>query len=214
MSQIVAVHGVDSTIAYLRRFERDLYKEIRKELITAAKPTVRAVAAEFPSQPWDSSRGVKWTKYGRTERGRKPAGAAGASFPRYEVRKVRAGVKADTGSSRRRSDGTYTILRIKQTNAAGSIYDLAKNQQTLQPDRGSFVKNLNRAKRGQPNSRVMWPTVTKRLPELIMETEKILRKIEGMYSAEIASDTMRRQAQSVRASTQVRNALGQFGKVL
>lgn len=213
MSQIVAVHGVDSTIAYLRRFEKDLYKEIRKELITAAKPTVRAVAAEFPSQPWNSKRGVHWTKYGRTERGRKPAGAAGSSFPRYQVAKVRRGVKADTGSSRRRSDGTYTILRIKQTDAAGSIYDLAKNQQTLTPDRGSFVKNLNRAKRGQPNSRVMWPTVTKHLPELIGETEKILRKIEGKFSAEIAADTMRRQAQSARASQQVRTAAGKFGKV-
>ena len=211
MSQIVAVHGVSSTLSYLRRFERDLYKNIRKELIKSAQPTVRVVAANFPKQPWDSKRGVNWTKYGRTERGRKPAGASGASFPRYQMAKVRRGVKADTGSSRRRLDGTYTILRIKQVDAAGAIYDLAKNQQTLQPDRSSFVKNLNRAKRGQPNSRVMWPTVEKQLPSLIVETEKIIRKIEGLYTAEIAADTGRRAAQSARATKQVRNALGQFG---
>lgn len=214
MSQIVAVHGVDSTIAYLRRFEKEMYKEIRKDLIKSAQPTVRAVAAEFPTQPWSASKPIGWTKYGRTQRGRKPAGAAGASFPRYQASKVRRGVKADTGSSRRRSDGTYTILRIKQTDAAGAIYDLAKNQQTVNPDRGSFVKNLNNAKRGQPNSRVMWPTVQKNLPALMLDVEKILSKIEGMYSAEIAADTMTRQAQSARASKQVRNALGQFGRVL
>lgn len=214
MSQIVAVHGVSSTLAYLRRFEKDLYKNIRKELIKSAQPTVRVVAANFPKEPWQSKRGVKWTRYGRTERGRKPAGASGASFPRYQMAKVRRGVKADTGSSRRRLDGTYTILRIKQVDAAGAIYDLAKNQQTLQPDRSSFVKNLNKSKRGQPNSRVMWPTVEKQLPSIIVETEKILRKIEGLYSAEIAADTGRRTAQSARASKQVRNALGQFGKAL
>lgn len=212
MSQIVAVHGVDSTIAYLRRFEKDLFKEIRKDLVKSAQPTVRAVAAEFPNQPWKASGRVKWTRYGRTERGRKPAGSAGASFPRYQITKVRRGVKADVGSSRRRSDGTYTILRIKQTDAAGSIYDLAKNQRTMQPDRGSFVKNLNRSKRGQPNSRVMWPEVQKHMPQLIIATEKILRRIEDMYSAEIAADTIRRQAQSVRAGSQMRNALGQFGR--
>lgn len=212
MAQIVAVHGVQSTISYLRRFEKDLYKNIRKELVQSAQPVVRAVAREFPNQPWDAGRGVNWTKYGRTERGRKPAGAAGASFPRYQITKVRRGVKADTGSSRRRSDGTYAILRIKQTDAAGAIYDLAKNQQTMQPDRKSFVKQLNRARRGKPNSRVMWPTVEKELPAIIVQVEKILDKIENLYTAEIAADTMRRQAQSARSSVQVRRATGQFGK--
>jgi len=212
MAQIVAVHGVQSTIAYLRRFEKDLYKSIRKELVQSAQPVVRAVAREFPKEPWDSTGGVNWTKYGRTERGRKPAGASGASFPRYQITKVRRGVKADTGSSRRRMDGTYAILRIKQTDAAGSIYDLAKNQRTTVPDRGSFVKQLNGARRGTPNSRVMWPTVEKNLPTIIVQVEKILDKIENLYTAEIAADTMRRQAQSARASAQVRRATGQFGK--
>jgi len=214
MSQIVAVHGVDSTLAFLRRFDRELFQNIRKELIGSAQPLVRAVAAEFPAQPWSAEKGVNWTKYGRTQRGRKPPGTSGASFPRYQISKVRKGVKADTGSSRRRSDGTYTILRIKQTDAAGAIYDLAKNQQTLTPDRKSFVKNLNRAKRGQPRSRVMWPTVTKNLPLIMVEVDRIVEKIEGMYSAEIAADTALRQGRSARASVRVRSATGQFGKMV
>lgn len=210
MAQITAVHGVQSTIQYLQRFERDVFKEIRKELIDSAKPIVIAVQGEFPKQPWDSKRGVNWAKYGRTQRGRKAPSASGASFPRYQQSKVKRSVKADTGSSRRRSDGTYTILRIKQTDAAGSIYDIA--QQTRTANAASFITNLNNTKRGKPNSRVMFPTVIKQMPKVLANVMKILDKVEARYSAEIASDTQTRAAQSARAKNQLRNVLGQFGK--
>ena len=210
MAQITAVHGVQSTIQYLQRFEREVFKEIRKELIDSAQPIVLAVQNEFPKEPWDSKRGTNWAKYGRTQRGRKSPDSAGASFPRYQQAKVKRGVKADTGSSRRRSDGTYTILRIKQTDAAGSIYDLAKNTKTA--NAASFITNLNKTKRGQPNSRVMFPTVIRAMPKVIQNVMNILNKIESQYSVEIANDTQSRAAQSKRASSQVRNVLGQFGK--
>lgn len=210
MAQITAVHGVQSTIQYLQRFEREVFKEIRKELIDSAQPIVVAVQGEFPKQPWDSKRGVNWAKYGRTQRGRKAPSASGASFPRYQQSKVKRGVKADTGSSRRRSDGTYTILRIKQTDAAGSIYDIA--QQTRTANAASFITNLNKTKRGQPNSRVMFPTVIKQMPKVLANVMKILDKVESRYSAEIAADTQTRAAQSARANNQLRNVLGQFGK--
>jgi len=210
MAQITAVHGVQSTIQYLQRFEREAFKEIRKQLIDSAQPIVLAVQNEFPKEPWDSKRGTNWAKYGRTQRGRKSPDSAGASFPRYQQSKVKRGVKADTGSSRRRSDGTYTILRIKQSDAAGSIYDLAKNTKTV--NAASFITNLNNTKRGQPNSRVMFPTVEKALPKVIQNVMRILDKVEAQYSMEIASDTKSRAAQSKRANSQVRNVLGQFGK--
>lgn len=212
MAQIVAVHGVQSTVQYLRRFEKEAYKKIKKELIKSAKPTVEAVKREFPKQPWDSKNGVNWTKYGRTERGRRPEGSSGAGFPRYQQSLVKQGVKADDGSRRRRSDGTYSILRIKQTYAAGVIYDLAKENRTAGKE--SFVKNLNKKKRGKPNSRVMWPTVQKHLPFLTKNVDHILKDLESQFSDEIAADSQRRLAQSRRASSATRNALGQFGKVV
>jgi hypothetical protein len=125
---------------------------------------------------------------------------------------VRSGVKADDGSRRRRSDGTYTILRIKQTYAAGAIYDLANKTRTTGAE--SFVKNLNKAKRGKPKSRVMWGTVQKHIPQLTKDVENILRSLESRFSAEIAADTASRLAQSRRASSQSRNVLGQFGKLM
>jgi hypothetical protein len=121
-------------------------------------------------------------------------------------------VKADDGSRRRRSDGTYTILRIKQTYAAGAIYDLANKTRTTGAE--SFVKNLNKAKRGKPKSRVMWGTVQKHIPQLTKDVENILRSLESRFSAEIAADTASRLAQSRRASSQSRNVLGQFGKLM
>lgn len=197
---------------YLRQFEKEAYADIKKQMIKRAKPTVDSVKREFPKDPWASSRGVQWSKYGRTERGRKSPDAAGASFPRYQHNKVKAGVKADDGSRRRRSDGTYTILRIKQTNSAGSIYDLAQNTQTSGKE--SFIKNLNSQKRGKPTSRVMWPTVKKHLPQITRDVDDILKVLERRFSAEIAADGERRLASSKRASGQARNILGQFGKAL
>jgi len=101
---------------------------------------------------------------------------------------------------------------VKQTDAAGAIYDLAKNAQSAAGT--SFVRNLTNAKRGQPRSRVMWPTVTKNLPLIMVEVDRIVEKIEGMYSAEIAADTALRQGRSARASVRVRSATGQFGKMV
>jgi hypothetical protein len=210
MAQIVAVHGVQATVQYLRRFEKEAYKDIKKQMILRAKPTVQAVRKEFPKDPWSSSRGVNWTKYGRTERGRKSPGDAGASFPRYQQSRVKAGVKADDGSRRRRADGTYTILRIKQTDSAGSIYDLAKNNKTRGKE--SFVRQLNKSKRGKPNSRVMWSTVQKHIPKLTRDVDMILQRLESKFTTEIALDGERRLAASKRASVQTRNVLGQFGK--
>lgn len=210
MAQVVAVHGIQSTIQYLQRFEREVFNDVKKDLIKQAQPLVQRVASEFPDKPFDTSGTNHWVKYGRTERGRKSADSAGPSFPRWQATKVRRGVKADTGARRRRSDGTYTILRIKQTDAAASIFDLAKNT-NVSGFGENFVKLLNTKMRGKPQSRVMYPTVEKNLTMVIGQVERILAKIEKRYSAEIASDTMMREAASARAKLRTRNVLGQFG---
>lgn len=209
MAQVIAAYGVQSTLAYLRRFERDAYKDIQKELKVASKPLTKIVSDSFPTSPWQSSKGVNWTKYGRTARGRKPNNEAGATFPRYQIAKVRRGVSADAGSSRRRTDGSYNILRIKQSNAAGSIYDMAKKSRSTQ--HRSFVDNLNKAKKGKPNSRIMHPVVEKNKHLIMKDVNKIMEKVEARFSAQIAADQYQRNQASMRAMSQARNALGRFG---
>jgi hypothetical protein len=44
------------------------------------------------------------------------------------------------------------------------------------------------------------------------EITQVIDAIGKRFTAEIASETERRNAQSVRASSQVRTALGRFGK--
>lgn len=205
------VHGIKPVLEFLRTMEPAIYKETVKEIKTAADPLRAKVAQAFPDKPWDSAKPVNWMRYGRTTRGRKVNDTPGADFPKYDSKKVRAGVKVQVGGRKVRRTNSYPILRIKQTDAAGSVFDLAtKNASGTQAGQ-QFVQNLN--KTGTP-SRVMWREVEKNYGLIEHAISVILDKIGKQFTAQIATETNRRNAQSVRASKQTRNALGQFGKSL
>jgi hypothetical protein len=200
------VHGVAPVLQALKQLEPELYKAISADLKNKAEPMRAYVAAGFPDKPYPSSTGViNWTKYGRTTRGRKSANSAGSSFPKYDGKKARKGVTVQVGGRKVRRTNSYPILRIKQSDAAGSVYDLAKNE----VKNSQFVKNL--AKAGDP-SRVMWRRTKASFPMVEKEITQVIDAIGKRFTAEIASETDRRNAQSVRASSQVRTALGRFGK--
>jgi len=199
------VHGVAPVLQALKQLEPELYKAISADLKNKAEPMRAYVAAGFPDKPYPSSSTINWTKYGRTTRGRKSPNSAGSSFPKYEGKKARKGVTVVVGGRKVRRTNSYPILRIKQSDAGGSIYDLAKNA-----DKNSqFVMNL--AKSGDP-SRVMWRRTKASYPMVEKEITKVIDDIGKRFTAEIASETDRRNAQSVRAGSQVRTALGRFGK--
>ena len=200
------VHGVAPVLQSLKQLEPELYKAISADLKNKAEPMRAYVAAGFPDKPYPSATGViNWTKYGRTTRGRKNAGASGSSFPKYDGKKARKGVTVQVGGRKVRRTNSYPILRIKQSDAGGSIWDLAKNEKK----NSQFVKNL--AKAGNP-SRAMWRRTKASFPMVQNEIEKVIDDIGRRFTTEIAAETDRRNAQSVRASSQVRTALGRFGK--
>lgn len=214
MPVFMGVHGVGPTLEVLRKLEPALYKSIASEMKSTATPVVAAVKGAFPLEPWSttSRRGNQWSKYGRTKKGRKPSDEVGASFPKYDISGIRQGVSAQVGGRKIRrgpNAGAYPILRIRQTNAAGQIYDLAKLNRTT--GRESFVKNLN--SEGSP-SRIMWPTVTRALPLIMTKLNMTIGKVEREFTAEIASETALRQTRSTNSARQARNALGQFGRFL
>jgi hypothetical protein len=202
----VAVENIRPVLETLRLWEPTMYKAVQKDIKDTAYFVVANTAHAFPAQPWTSRRGVNWTKYGRTQRGRRPKGGAGAEFPRYKLSDVRKGVDAKVGGRKRR-DGSYPIVTIRQKNAGGQIYDLALNNQKLGKE--SFVRNLNAMK---APSRVMWPTVLKYKPRLEKKVEIIIKRVEREFSLQIAMEAQRRANLSISASRQSRNALGQFGK--
>lgn len=207
------VHGVAPVLESLRILERETYKMIEADLKNATEPLRVAVANDFPDKPWKSSTGViNWTKYGRTRRGRKPKGAAGASFPKWDSKKVKKGVQVKVGGRKVKRTNSFPILRVVQSDAAGSIWDLAKTQRGAGTVGKQFVNNLN-TNPTQP-SRVMWKSVAKNLPMVEKKIYKIIDDIGKRFSAQIASQTDKRNAQSVRVSKQARTALGRFGKAL
>ena len=202
------VHGVAPVLQALRQLEPELYKGIVAQLKDDTNDLRMAVANQFPDKPWQSSTGViNWTRYGRKKRGRRPNGEGGANFPRWEAKKVKRGVSVQVGGRKVRRTNSYPILRVKQSDAAGSVFDLAKNGNS---DAGmQFVNNLKSA--GTP-SRVMWKSVEKFYPLVQAKVMRTINAITNSMTAEIAAETHKRNAQSIRASQQVRTALGRFGK--
>jgi hypothetical protein len=198
------VHGVAPVLQALRQLEPEMYKQIVDQLKTDTNDLRLAVAGSFPDKPWQSSTGViNWTRYGRKKRGRKTKGEGGASFPKWEAGKVKRGVTVQVGGRKIRRKNEYPILRVKQSDAAGAIYDLANKSDS---DAGAkFVSNLQ----GDP-SRVMWPSVKRFYPLVQTKVERTLDVIGKRFTHEIALSTERSNAQSIRAMKQSRNILGQF----
>jgi len=206
------VHGIAPVLQTLRQLEPETYKMIVADLKNNTNDLRLAVANDFPDKPWKSSTGnINWTKYGRTKRGRKLNNTAGADFPKWDSKKVKRGVTVQVGGRKVRRTNSYPILRIKQSDAAGSVFDLAKNQRGSGQVGAQFVKNLNAT--GTP-SRVMWKSTAKHYPLVENKVMRIIGDIGKRFTAQIAMETDRRNAQSVRASKQMRNALGRFGKAL
>lgn len=204
----VAVENVKPVLETLRLWEPTMYKEVQKEIVSEGKFIAEEIKFKFPKEPWLSKKGViNWTRYGRIDRGRKPTGATGASFPRYRISDVQKGVRAKAGGRKRR-DGSYPILTLQQRNAAGMIYDLATLNRTIGKE--SFVKNLNKT---SAPSRVMWPTVLRHERRINYKVNKIIERVEKQFSVQISLETQRRQNASIRAARQTRNVLGQFGRL-
>jgi hypothetical protein len=206
------VHGVQPVLQALRQLEPDLYKILVADLKNNTNDLRLAVANDFPDKPWKSSTGnINWVKYGRTKRGRKMNDTAGADFPRWDSKKVKRGVTVQVGGRKVRRTNSYPILRIKQSDAAGSVFDLAKNQRGAGSVGQQFVRNLNAT--GTP-SRVMWKSTKKNYPLVEHKVMRIVDNIGKRFTVQIANETAKRNKQSIQASGQIRNALGRFGKAL
>jgi hypothetical protein len=206
------VHGIQPVLQSLRQLEPELYKIIVADLKNSTNDLRLAVANDFPDKPWKSSTGnINWVKYGRTKRGRKMNDTAGADFPRWDSKKVKRGVTVQVGGRKVRRTNQYPILRIKQSDAAGSIYDLATKQRGSGSIGQQFVKNLNAT--GTP-SRVMWKSTKKYYPLVENKVMRIVDNIGKRFTVQIANETAKRNKQSMQAASQTRNALGRFGKAL
>jgi hypothetical protein len=172
----VDVYGVRETLAELRKYEREAYNIIEKDLKTSAKPAADAVGREFPNEPL-----LNW----HTSGGRKGK----ARLPEYNGASAKNKVRVAVSTKKPTGIGQHGLIRLQQSDAGGQVYDTAGSN--IGAGRGAgasagqkFVTNLDKhlrvkTKQGKYRSRVMYPATEKHLPLIEKAVEVSIRKIDG-----------------------------------
>lgn len=142
------VVGLNSTMSTLKKADKVLYKEARKEVIKSADPIIRTARSRL----LDSSPGNWGAWRGGYSRGKASRGI------RAQLRNERvAGYK-----------GRQTIFRVVQNNAGGAIYDNAGSRGNYSPPvaRGAAFVDLLSRRSGFRAQRSLWPAALKHRSEV------------------------------------------------
>jgi hypothetical protein len=170
------VYGVRETLAELRKYEREAYNIIEKDLKLSAQPAAAAVGGEFPVEPL-----MNW----HTSGGRKGK----SRLPQYNGSTAKSKVRVAVSTKKPTGIGQHGLIRLQQSDAGGQVYDTAGSN--IGAGRGSgasagqkFVANLDKhlrvkTKQGKYRSRVMYPATEKHLPLIEKAVEASIRKIDG-----------------------------------
>jgi hypothetical protein len=172
----VDVYGVRETLAELRKYERQAYVTIEKDLKTSAKPAADAVGREFPDEPL-----LNW----HTSGGRKGK----ARLPEYNGASAKNKVRVAVSTKKPTGIGQHGLIRLQQSDAGGQVYDTAGSNIGAARGFGAsagqkFVANLDKHLRvktrtGKYRSRVMYPATEKHLPLIEKAVEVSIRKIDS-----------------------------------
>jgi hypothetical protein len=172
----IDAYGVRETLAELRKYEREAYTTIEKDLKLSAKPAADAVGREFPDEPL-----MNW----HTAGGRKGK----ARLPEYNGASAKNKVRVAISTKKPSGIGKHGLIRLQQSDAGGQVYDTAGS--ATGGSRGSgasagqkFVANLDKhlkvkSKAGKYRSRVMYPATEKHMPLNEKAVEISIRKIDG-----------------------------------
>lgn len=171
----VDVYGVRETLAELRKYERETYNIIEKDLKTSAQPAADAVGKEFPDRPLRN-----WHRSG---------GRRGASrMPPYTA-SAKSKVRVAVSTKKPTGIGQHGLIRLQQMDAGGQVYDSAGSaisggQGSMASAGQRFVSNLDKhlntkSRQGKYRSRVMYPATKKNLPLIEKAVEISIRKING-----------------------------------
>lgn len=176
MTMKIDVYGVRETLLELRKYERQAYTIIEKDLKLSAKPAADAVGREFPDEPL-----MNWHTSG-DRKGK-------ARLPQYNGAAAKSKVRVAVSTKKPTGVGQHGLIRLQQSDAGGQVYDTAGSN--IGAGRGSgasagqkFVANLDKhlktkTKQGRYRSRVMYPATEKHLPLIEKAVEISIRKIDG-----------------------------------
>lgn len=174
----IQFYGINQTLRYLKEYENDLYKTLRKDLVTKAQPLTQLVGSRFPDKPlsnWHSSGGRK----GKVD------------MPPYMVGKAKAGVKpiAGTGSSRGKGQ---VILRLQQKDAGAQVFDAA-GRGNYESSGSTFINNLDsksasKSRRGSPRSRIMFGAVKGNQKMIEQDVIQVIKIVDAYTTKAIMSN--------------------------
>lgn len=120
----VEVVGLKESRRLLSKFAPDLKKEVDKDARDRLKFMVSAARGFAPSNlPKDLH------NWGITTKGLKITAQTSAfssrTFPLYQAGEVKSGIKYDTGFSKTNARGFRSLYELRNTSAAGAIYETA-----------------------------------------------------------------------------------------
>lgn len=113
------IEGLGDTLAALKEFYPDTYKQMNKEIRPVMKGLVRRSQALVP----DSISGLSsWMKANPEAKSRTSASRA---FPTYDPSVIRKGITYTMGKSRRQRNGWVSMYTLFNRSAAGAIIETA-----------------------------------------------------------------------------------------
>jgi hypothetical protein len=151
--QIKGIAGVNEMIRELKQIEPELYKQLRKDLITDVKPLYQIIKSRIPIQAPLS---------GMYNNGRLGWGKV---------------VRVTTKINLKKRRGFTSLVSLKTTNAVVEMIDRAgsKNPQGASKSGASMISYLPRLN-PPSTSRYIWPAVEKYVPQIIEAANKTLER--------------------------------------
>lgn len=175
----VSVVGVRELMKAIRQIDPELRRTTVKEIKSAAKPIQQTAKDAYPSEIMRN-----W-KPGLAGRGRT---RGGAGWPGYSDQKARSSVKINYGGKARKNEQRWRLLRVVQSDAAASIFDMAGRKNPSgngTPQAAQFMFNLSGAANGKSASRTIWPAVESHMSEVTASVLRALKVAEARVQQKV-----------------------------
>ena len=160
--------GMKQTLKALEQFDKDAVKQFNKvvntELLGAKNEARSLVKPEPPLSGW------------ATQPARNPRTRGGAGWPAWDQSIIKAGITSTKVEGKVRKDYTTSAGALKNTSAAGVIYEIAGRKGNKA---GSFISNLSKKDGPFMPSRLVWHVVDKNGQKIRDNVEDAFNKVKN-----------------------------------
>lgn len=177
MARNVEVRNLKQTLETLKKFEPELYKEVRKQIRNDAKPMIQAAKSMIPQVPL-SGWGVQAARQ-QDIKGRKTLRTA-SGFPVFNPASAKRGVTVSIKNKKRKGyGGKWLAVAMVQNDAAGMIFDYARRS----TNQNKFPNALNT--RHPDPSRYMWKAAEQNLGAVNASMRDSIRQAEKKINRQL-----------------------------